>query len=352
MIQKGDLILADGKYYDMDCYRTKLNNNVLVVGTSGSGKTRSIVSPNIMQATGSYIISDPKGNLYGKYKAYLEERGYEVKKLDFTDPGHSIHYNFFSYIRDELDVMKLASIMIDDIKDVQNDAFWTDSSRLLMQAMIGYIMECLDEDGQNLKELLKLISRFQIDENRSGNDTLGDLMFHQLDRENPDSYAVRQYKKFRIATGKTLKSILITVESQMGLFDTRELREMLSYDETNIQDIGKKKTALFVVVSDMDRSFDKLANIFFTQAMAELCRVADQECEDQRLPLPVRFILDDFATNCKIEQFPRMISSIRSRGISTMLMIQSESQLRTSYATDDKTIISNCDTYVYLGNLF
>lgn len=135
----------------------------------------------------------------------------------------------------------------------------------------------------------------------------------------------------------------------MGLFDTRELREMLSYDETNIQDIGKKKTALFVVVSDMDRSFDKLANIFFTQAMAELCRVADQECEDQRLPLPVRFILDDFATNCKIEQFPRMISSIRSRGISTMLMIQSESQLRTSYTTDDKTIISNCDTYVYLG---
>ena len=201
MIQKGELILADDKYYDMDCYRTKLNNNVPVVGTSGFGKTRSIVSPNIMQATGNYIISDPKGNLYGKYKSYLEERGYEVKKLDFTDPVHSIHYNFFSYIRDELDVMKLASIMIDDIKDVQNDAFWTDSSRLLLQAMIGYIMECLDEDGQNLKELLKLISRFQIDENRSGNDTLGDLMFHQLDRENPDSYAVRQYKKFRIATG-------------------------------------------------------------------------------------------------------------------------------------------------------
>ena len=124
---------------------------------------------------------------------------------------------------------------------------------------------------------------------------------------------------------------------------------MLKFDKTNMQDIGRKKTALFVVVRDMDRSFDKMANIFFTQAMAELCRVADHECEDQRLPIPVRFILDDFATNCKIEQFPRMISSIRSRGISTMLMIQSESQLRTSYATDDKTIISNCDTYVYLG---
>ena len=349
MIQKGDLILAEGKYYDMDCYRTKLNNNVLVVGTSGSGKTRSIVSPNIMQATGSYIISDPKGNLYGKYKAYLEAQGYEVKKLDFSDPKHSIHYNFFSYIRDETDVMKLASILIDDIKGVQNDAFWTDSSRLLLQAVIGYIMECMDEDGQNLKELLEIIARFEIDENRSGNETLGDLLFHQLEMENPDSYAVRQYKKFRIATGKTLKSILITVQSQMGLFDTGDLREMLSFDETNIQDIGRKKTALFVVVSDMDRSFDKMANIFFTQAMAELCRVADHECEDQRLPIPVRFILDDFATNCKIEQFPRMISSIRSRGISTMLMIQSESQLRTSYATDDKTIISNCDTYVYLG---
>ena len=349
MIKQGNLILADGKYYDMDCYRTKLNNNVMVVGTSGSGKTRSIVSPNIMQATGSYIISDPKGNLYGKYKSYLEDRGYEVKKLDFTDPKHSIHYNFFSYIRDETDIMKLASILIDDIKGVQNDAFWTDSSRLLLQAVIGYITECLFEEDRNLKELLDLISYFEIDENRSGMETMGDRMFQQLASENSDSYAVRQYKKFRVATGKTLKSILITVQSQLGLFDTNDLREMLAYDETDIGSIGKKKTALFVVVSDMDRSLDKLANIFFTQAMAELCRVADHECDDQRLPVPVRFILDDFATNCKIEQFPRMISSIRSRGISTMLMIQSEAQLKTSYASDDKTIISNCDTYVYLG---
>ena len=349
MIKQGNLILADGKYYDMDCYRTKLNNNVMVVGTSGSGKTRSIVSPNIMQATGSYIISDPKGNLYGKYKSYLEDRGYEVKKLDFTDPKHSIHYNFFSYIRDETDIMKLASILIDDIKGVQNDAFWTDSSRLMLQAVIGYIMECLFEEDRNLKELLDLISYFEIDENRSGMETMGDRMFQQLASENSDSYAVRQYKKFRVATGKTLKSILITVQSQLGLFDTNDLREMLAYDDTDIGSIGKKKTALFVVVSDMDRSLDKLANIFFTQAMAELCRVADHECDDQRLPVPVRFILDDFATNCKIEQFPRMISSIRSRGISTMLMIQSEAQLKTSYASDDKTIISNCDTYVYLG---
>ena len=171
----------------------------------------------------------------------------------------------------------------------------------------------------------------------------------ELGEKNEDSYAFNSYNKFRVATSKTLKSILITVNSRLGRFDTPELNEMTACDDIDIASIGKKNTALFVVVSDTDRSLDGLVNIFFTQAMNELCRVADKECEDSCLPVPVRFILDDFATNCKIDEFPRMIASIRSRGISTMLMIQAESQLTESYGHDGNTIIGNCDTYVYLG---
>ena len=174
-------------------------------------------------------------------------------------------------------------------------------------------------------------------------------LMNELEEENPESYAVSLYERFRVAADKTLRSILIVTNSKLGTFDTPEIRKMTAYDDINLPSIGQQKTALFVVVSDTDRSMDGLANIFFTQAMNELCRYADQECEDSRLPVPVRFILDDFATNCKIEEFPRMIASIRSRGISTMLMIQAEAQLEESYGHDGKTIIGNCDTYVYLG---
>lgn len=176
-----------------------------------------------------------------------------------------------------------------------------------------------------------------------------DIMMDDHERDMPDSYAVSTYRKFRIAANRTLKSIIITVNARLGLMDTPEIKKMTGCDEMDIDGIGKRKTAVFVCVSDTDRSMDTLANIFFTQAMNELCTFADKECKDNVLPVPVRFILDDFATNCKIAEFPRMISSIRSRGISTMLMIQSESQLKACYGNDDKTIIANCDTYVYLG---
>ena len=169
------------------------------------------------------------------------------------------------------------------------------------------------------------------------------------EKEYEDSYAVSQYKKFRVAAGKTLKSILISLNARIGQFDTPEIRELTKYDTIRISGIGMKPTAVFVVVSDTDRSLDGLANLFFTQAMNELCWQADKRCKGNTLPVPVRFILDDFATNCKIAEFPRMIASIRSRGISTMLMIQSEAQLEEGYNKDARTIIGNCDTYVYLG---
>ncbi len=349
-MENNTMILGENQSYSLDCYQTKLNNNVLVVGTSGAGKTRSIVTPNLLQASGSYVVSDPKGNLYKKYKSYLEAEGYIVKKLDFTDPEDSAHYNFFRYIKNTQDIVKVAHMLIFQRKKGGTlDPFWDDASQLLVQAVIAFLREEYGKQHHNLHNLLMLINSCQIDENDPEYKNPLDVLVDGLREKDETSYAVSTYDKFRVAAGKTLKSILISVNSRLGLYDTPELNALTAYDDIDIENIGKQKTALFVVVSDTDRSMDGLANLFFTQAMNELCRVADKECEDSCLPIPVRFILDDFATNCKIEEFPRMIASIRSRGISTMLMIQSESQLTECYGYDGKTIIGNCDTYVYLG---
>lgn len=350
-MEPNTLILGQDQYYSLDSYKTKLNNNVLVVGTSGSGKTRSIVTPNLLQGVGSYIVSDPKGNLYRKYKDILESMGYEVKKLDFTEPIHSAHYNFFRYIRCTQDIVKVAHMLIYQYKNEGGhmDPFWDQASQLLVQSVIAYLWEAWGDKEQNLHRVLQLIGLCQANGDLSEETSTLDRMMEKHGEKNPDSYAVNMYSKFRVAANRTLRSILITVNARLGLFDTPELNEMTAADDIDIASIGLKKTALFVVVSDTDRSLDGLVNIFFTQAMNELCRYADKSCEHNTLPIPVRFILDDFATNCKIEDFPRMIASIRSRGISTMLMIQAESQLTEGYGYDGRTIIGNCDSYVYMG---
>ncbi len=348
-MNENTLILGQDALYSMDSFETKLNNNVLVVGASGTGKTRGIVTPNLLLGSGSYIVTDPKGNLYGNYKNYLEKNGYIVKKLDFTDPQNSAHYNFFNYIKRSQDIIKLAHMLIyQREKGGHYDPFWDEASQLLVQAIVAYLMEKGKKQDQTLYNLISMVNKCQLDENDSGVRTELDSIMRIHRMKHPNSYAWRYYDMFRIAAGRTLKSILISVNARLGLYDTPEVNEMMAYDDIDIPSIGLKKTALFVVVSDTDRSMDGLVNIFFTQAMNELCYYADKRC-DSRLPVPVRFIMDDFATNCRIEEFPRMIASIRSRGISAMLMIQSESQLTESYDKDDKTIIGNCDTYVYLG---
>lgn len=348
------MILAKDQYYSLDCYETQLNNNVLVMGAAGTGKTRSVVSPNILQATGSYVISDPKGNLYKKYHDYLEQKGYVVKKLDFTHPQESMKYNPFHYINCPQDIVKVAHMLAAQVAGegkhaYGGDVFWIESATVLLTALIAYLWSYRPKHEQTLESVFKLISACEVDENNSSYNTTLDRIFNEAGKRDDKSFAYQQYQKFRVGAGRTLRSILITLTSRLGNYDFPELKELLSDDELEIGRIGMEKTALFVIVSDKDRSLDGLANIFFTQAMEELCRVADNECEDERLPVPVRFILDDFATNCKIEDFPRMIASIRSRGISTMLMLQAESQLEQCYGHDGRTIIGNCDTYLYLG---
>ena len=351
-MKENTMILGQDQYYSLNCYETKVNNNVLVVGTSGAGKTRSIVIPNLLQASGSYILSDPKGNLYKKYGPYLKKQGYVVKLLDFTDPEHSEHYNFFRYIRNTQDIVKIAHMLIYQEKHGgHSDPFWDQASQLLVQACMAYLMERRGKEEQNLRCVMKLISACDVggDYEVAEKPNRLDRLMEEVGWTDTKSYAYKTYTKFRVAANRTIKSILISLNARLGLFDTPELNMLTADDTINLTSIGEQKTALFVVVSDTDRSLDGLVNIFFTQAMNELCRYADKECEDNTLPVPVRFILDDFATNCRIEEFPRMISAVRSRGISTMLMIQAESQLTESYGYDGRTIIGNCDTYVYLG---
>lgn len=346
----GKMILAENQEYSLDTYQTQLNNNVLVVGTTGAGKTRSIVTPNLLEATGSYIVSDPKGNLYYKYREYLEERGYTVRKLDFTNPEESDGYNFFEYIQSTQDIITTAHMLIYDGNQGNHiDPFWDQAAQLLLQALIAYLKEAHQPNEQNLHNLLKLVTMCSSSGDLDDRESMMDAIFKDYGRTHKDSYAVNTYNKFRVAASKTLRSILITVNAKLGLFDTPEVKAMTAQDDIDIPLIGLEKTAVFVVVSDTDRSMDPLANLFFTQAMNQLCRYADKHCPDNHLPVPVRFVLDDFATNCKIAEFPRMIASIRSRGISTMLMIQSEAQLFKCYGDDGATIIGNCDTYVYLG---
>ncbi|MDD3367634.1 MAG: type IV secretory system conjugative DNA transfer family protein [Lachnospiraceae bacterium] len=350
MLHDNDMIFAENQYYEMDSYKTKRNNNVLVVGTSGSGKTRNIVAPNLLQATGSYIVSDPKGNLHRKYKKYLENKGYVVKKVDFVHPEESIGYNPLAYVHSEQDVLKLARLLT-DISSSMNDKFWDLATELLFSSVISFVWEGCRNDEKNLTSVQKLIAACQVQEDGANEVNVLDQIMENAREDNPDSFSVRQYDKFRIAASRTLKSILITVNSKIGVLDTRAIQKMLRSDMVNFASIGKRKTAVFVVVSDTERSMDILANLFFSQAINELCKFADERCSDRdnRLPVDVRFILDDFATNVTIAEFPRMISSIRSRGISAMLMIQSEGQLVNTYGHDAKTIIGNCDNYLYLG---
>ena len=349
------LILAEDCIYDMDCKRTGLNNNVLVVGASGTGKSRSVVSPNILQAVGSYIISDPKGVLYKQYAEYLRSCGYVVKKLNIADPEdtESGSYNFFDYIYNEQDILTVAHMIINagDSADKihRQDPFWDDATELLLAALIGYLYYHTTPENRTLSSLLRLAEACDIQEEDDQHDTPLDLIFEEAGKYDPDDFSLRCYKRFRQAAGRTLKSILITLYAKIAVYDTPALRRMFSQDTVEIPSIGMWKTALFVIVSDTDRSMDRIANVFFSQAMHELCRTADN-LPWQKLPMDVRFILDDFSTNIQISEFPRMISSIRSRGISAMLMIQDESQLTDAYGQGGRTIISNCDTYMYLGS--
>lgn len=347
----GETILTQGISVPYDNVCGGRNDNVLVVGGTGTGKTRSVVRPNLLQATGSYIVSDPKGNLYDLYAPYLRAKGYRVERLDFVQPSRStVYYNLFQYLEDETDVLRVAHLLTTSRPcDHHADPFWEYSSELLLEACIAYLMETEDDEQCNLAHVLQLIRKgHRVEYSNNDQDSSLDELMRRHKENHEDGLAIRAFESISLSPTRTWDSICVSATAKYGAYDTAELSMLMRKDTVRLGEIGQRPTAIFVVVSDTDRTMDPLANLFFSQAMQILCRTADAR-PDSRLPVPVRFILDDFATNVRIEEFPRMISSIRSRGISAMLMIQAEAQLHSGYGDDAETIISNCDTYLYLG---
>ena len=343
------MIIAEGCEYSLDCQSTKLNNNVIVVGGSGAGKTTSVVEPNILKAQGSYVITDPKGNLYNRLSPYLKRKGYKILNLDLATPNDDTRYNFFDYINDEHDVIKIAHILMsaggNNVFSERNSYFYYNGELILASAIAA------------LKEYEEYLPDKKLDSvlNYCNSTLFGENSGHDSDDgENASKWeklSTRLLSTLNNLPAETAGSILSTIGSVIGKLNTNGVEEMMTSNKKklDIESIGKRKTALFVRVSDTDRSMDPLVTIFFTQVINVLCNYADKECKDNALPVPVRFIMDDFATNCVIEDIPRMISSIRSRNISVMILLQAEAQLEERYNNDSHTIISNCDTYLYLG---
>lgn len=347
----GSMILPDGKYYSLDDFKTRLNNNVMVVGTTGAAKTRTVVIPNLLECVGSYVITDPKGNLYRQYGNYMKNNGYYVGRISFISPELSMHYNPLRYVSSTQQMQQLSSVLVYSKQGRVQDPYWDENALMLINSMIGYIKENIDVDSKEhtfhyILELLRMAGR---NEDNDSKDTKLSKLMRDLHRRNPNSWAVKQFKNVDQAPNRTFNTIVSSAIAKFSSFDTEELAKMMQYDEIDLPSIGQKKTALFVEVSDTDRSMDMLINMFFTQAMNQLCTYADEQCENSQLPVPVRFFMDDFATNCKIQNFENMISNIRSRKISAMIILQSLSQLEESYGKSAHTIADDCDTLIYMG---
>ena len=327
------------------------NKNILVVGGSGSGKTRFFVKPNIMQLHSSYCVTDPKGTILVECGNLLAKARYQIKVLNLINFKKSMHYNPFMYIHSEKDILKLVNTIIANTKgegDKSGEDFWVKAEKLYYQALIGYIWYEAPEDEMNFSTLLEMINASEAREDDENFKNAVDLMFEELAQREPDHFAVRQYAKYKLAAGKTAKSILISCGARLAPFDIRELRDLMSYDELELDLLGDRKTALFIIIPDTDDTFNFVASIMYTQLFNLLCDRAD-DVYGGRLPVHVRCLLDEFANIGQIPKFDTLIATIRSREISASIILQSQSQLKAIYKDNADTIIGNCDTTLFLG---
>ena len=327
------------------------NKNILVIGGSGSGKTRFFAKPNIMQLHSSYVITDPKGSLICEVGQLLQRAKYRIKVLNTINFSKSMHYNPFAYLRSEKDILKLVNTIIVNTKGEgaqSAEDFWVKSERLFYSALIGYIFYEAPEEEKNFTTMLDMINASEAKEDDSEFQSPVDLMFARLEEKDPEHFAVRQYKKFLLSAGKTRASILVSCGARLAPFDIRELRELMEYDEMELDTLGDRKTALFLIMSDTDSTFNFVIAILQSQLFNLLCDKAD-DVYGGRLPVHVRCILDEFANIGQIPQFDKLIATIRSREISASIILQSQSQLKAIYRDNADTIVGNCDTMLFLG---
>ena len=327
------------------------NKNVLVIGGSGSGKTRFFVKPNLMQMHSSYVVTDPKGTIVLECGKMLEDHGYEIKILNTINFKKSMKYNPFAYLKSEKDILKLVQTIIANTKgegEKAGEDFWVKAEKLYYTALIGYIYYEAPREEKNFKTLLDMIDASEVREDDESYMNPIDRLFEALEKKYPTHFAVKQYKKYKLAAGKTAKSILISCGARLAPFDIEELRELMSEDEMALDTIGDKKTALFVIISDTDDTFNFVVSIMYSQLFNLLCDKAD-DVYGGRLPVHVRFLLDEFANIGLIPKFEKLIATIRSREISASIILQSQSQLKAIYKDHADTIIGNCDSTLFLG---
>ena len=326
-----------------------INKNVLIIGGSGSGKTRFHVKPNLMQMNASYVVTDPKGTVVLECGKMLQEGGYEIKILNTINFKESMKYNPFRYIRCENDILKLVNCIMENTKGEDSkggEDFWAKAEALYYQALIAYIWYEAPEDEKNLNTLLEMLNASEVREDDENFKNAVDMMFDRLEKRNPEHFAVRQYKKYKMAAGKTAKSILISCGARMAPFDIKEVRDMMMDDELELDKLGDRKTALFCIVSDTDTTFNFIASMVYTQMFNTLC---DKALENGgALKTHVTCLLDEFA-NQKIPNFEHLISVIRSREISAHVIVQTQSQLKAVYKDHAETIIGNCSCVLFLG---
>ena len=326
------------------------NLNACVIGSSGSGKTRFWLTPQLLQAHSSYVCVDPKGGVLGQVGQFLQQRGYKIKVFNSIDFSKSMHYNPLAYIKNEADILKFVNALISNTKGEgkEGDPFWTKAETLLYCALLGYIIFEGSEEERNMNTLVDMISGMEVKEDDEDFLNAVDYMFKGLEQRKPDCFAVKQYKKYKLASGKTAKSILISCGARLAPFDIAELRELMSYDEMELDTIGDRKTALFVIISDTDDTFNFVVAIMYSQLFNLLCDKAD-DVYNGRLPVHVRCLLDEFANIGQIPKFDKLIATIRSREISASIILQSQSQLKTIYKDAADTITGNCDCTLFLG---
>ena len=346
-----NIILTQRVRLGMDGYITQRNMNVLVVGGSGSGKTRFFCKPNIYSANCSYLITDPKGELLRAAGGLLVALGYEVRVFNLIDPSQSDGYNPFSYIHSEKDVLTLIDNLIKNTTPrnaSSNDPFWEKAEIALDSALMLYLVSEAPSEEQNFETLIYMMNFADVKEEDEQYRSPLDMLFRALEEEQPNHVAVKQYAIFKQAAGKTAKSILISCGARLAPFDIAELRELMSYDEMELDCIGDRKTALFVIISDTDDTFNFVVAIMYSQLFNLLCDKAD-DVYNGRLPVHVRCLLDEFANIGQIPKFDKLIATIRSREISASIILQSQSQLKTIYKDAADTIVGNCDCTLFLG---
>ena len=327
------------------------NKNVLVIGGSGSGKTRFYVKPNLMQMHSSYCVTDPKGTIVLECGKMLEDNGYEIKILNTINFKKSMKYNPFAYIRSEKDILKLVQTIIANTKgegEKAGEDFWVKAEKLYYTALIGYIFYEAPREEKNFATLLDMIDASEVREDDETYMNPIDRLFEALEKKEPTHFAVKQYKKYKLAAGKTAKSILISCGARLAPFDIQELRDLMKEDELELDTLGDRKTALFVIISDTDDTFNFVVSIMYSQLFNLLCDKADDEYGG-RLPVHVRCLLDEFANIGLIPKFEKLIATIRSREISASIILQAQSQLKAIYKDNADTIVGNCDSTLFLG---